>query len=414
MMKKAITQGLLNCVQSKCLWGNLSISEARPPMPLCRKVINDITTVIVSTTSICTKSPAVAAHEPPISVIIVTTTPSATISLTISIPNTPLINTDITYNAIPPNTSWEIKGSHVNTCSLTEPYLCAIASIGETILIWRYFGAVKKYAKVNAARLLPNNTLSVELETGITQEIRINELCGVPRDGVSVNLAHLKDGRVLYTEKAENIDKRLIYKDDFEQNLDKWKIEQMPGGTVQIRDGVLEIDDAAGCTVWFKHKLASPVSIEYDVQVVGEGGANDRVSDLNCFWMAQDPENPDDIFAGSEKRGGSFANYNSLKLYYVGYAANDNTTTRFRRYSGDGNKPLLPEHDLDIYRMTGGQKLRIKIVSSGEVNQYWVDGQKIFDYKDQEPYTQGYFGFRTVKNRLRIDNFRVYKINNEN
>ncbi len=268
--------------------------------------------------------------------------------------------------------------------------------------------------QIKSARLLANDTLSIELQNGLVQEMRINEIASRPTDDISVSFAQLKDGNIISTQKAENSHKRLIYKDDFDQSLDNWRIEQMPGGTVQIRNGVLEIDDAAGCTVWFKHKLEGAVSIEYDVEIVVEGGPNDRVSDLNCFWMAQDPANPDDIFAQSAQRGGSFGNYNSLRLYYVGYAANENTTTRFRRYAGDGSKPLLPGHDLDLYKMTGGEKLHIKIVSNGAINQYWVNGKKIFDFKDPQPYTEGFFGFRTVKNRMRIDNFRVYNISGNN
>ena len=75
------------------------------------------------------------------------------------------------------------------------------------------------------------------------------------------------------------------------------------------------------------------------------GGPNDRVSDLNCFWMARDARSPDDIFA--TRRSGQFADYNQLRTYYVGLGGNGNTTTRFRRYIGDvENRPLLPEHDL--------------------------------------------------------------------
>lgn len=204
--------------------------------------------------------------------------------------------------------------------------------------------------------------------------------------------------------------KIVIYQDNFDYNLSNWQVEQMPGGLVQLNEGRLEIDDEAGCTVWFKEKLTAPVSIEYDVEVIGDGGPNDRMSDVNCFWMAQDPEYPNDIFARSDERGGSFGKYNPLKLYYVGYAANYNTTTRFRRYAGDGTKPLLPKHDLTGYILSPGKKLHVKIIATGKVNQYWINGEKIYDFKDKNPYSEGYFGFRTVKNHLKIDNFRVYKL----
>ena len=137
----------------------------------------------------------------------------------------------------------------------------------------------------------------------------------------------------------------LIYSDDFETDLSNWVIEQGQGGTAEIIDGKLDIADEKGCTIWFKHKLKSPVMIEYEATMVDKGGRRDRVSDLNCFWMAIDPEHPEDIFVDTS-RNGRFPNYPPLRLYYVGYGGNDNSTTRFRRYPGGGERPMLPEHAL--------------------------------------------------------------------
>src|SRR5438067_294848 len=122
-----------------------------------------------------------------------------------------------------------------------------------------------------------------------------------------------------------------------------WAIEQMPGGTVTVRDGVLVIDDADGCTAWLRQKLSAPVAVDYDATVIARESPHDRVSDVNCFWMATHPRSPEFMPAG---RTGKFEDYDSLRTYYVGMGGNDNTTTRFRRYAGDGTKPLLPEYDL--------------------------------------------------------------------
>lgn len=53
--------------------------------------------------------------------------------------------------------------------------------------------------------------------------------------------------------------------------------------------------------------------------MVMQGGKYDRLSDLNCFWAANDPKYPDDLFARSQWRDGIFKNYNTLNLFYVGY-----------------------------------------------------------------------------------------------
>lgn len=112
--------------------------------------------------------------------------------------------------------------------------------------------------------------------------------------------------------------------------------------------------------------------------------ANARVSDLNCFWLAIDPEQPDDLFA-NRSRGGKFRNYHPLRLYYVGYGANDNTTTRFRRYPGDGTRPCLPEHDLRDKRFmhTPDRTMKIRIVVNGGRVQYFRDGGCVFDFLDE-------------------------------
>ena len=204
---------------------------------------------------------------------------------------------------------------------------------------------------------------------------------------------------------------RVLYEDDFGADLSQWVVEQAGGGTTVLKNGQLDIDDAKGCTVWFKEKLAGSVMIEYEATLMKRGGKHDRVSDLNCFWMAIDPKNPEDLFA-NKNRGGSFKNYHPLRLYYVGYGANNNTTTRFRRYPGDGSRPCLPEHDLrdKKFMHKPNKTIKIQIIADGGKIQYLRDGDIVFDFLDKNPFREGWFGFRTVRNHMRIDNFRVYRL----
>lgn len=211
---------------------------------------------------------------------------------------------------------------------------------------------------------------------------------------------------------GKKIKGKLIYKDNFDNGLQNWQVEQMADGTVNVDQGKLEINDVSGCTVWLKKKFEGSIMIEYDVLLIQNGGQNDRVSDLNCFWMAIDPESPNDIFVNSEKRGGKFSNYDSLKLYYMGVGGNHNKTTRFRRYVGNGERPLLPEHDLkeSAYMLEGNKKYHIKIIANNGIIQYYRNNKLFLNYVDSNPYSSGYFGFRTVKNHMKIDDFRVYKL----
>ena len=198
--------------------------------------------------------------------------------------------------------------------------------------------------------------------------------------------------------------------DEFSSDLHNWVIEQLPGGTVSVKSGSLIIEDAAGCTVWFRPKLLAPVEIAYEVTAVSRGGAHDRVSDVNCFWMATDPASPEGSpFAPGHGRSGKFEEYDAIRTYYVGMGGNENTTTRFRRYAGDGKKPLLPEHDLSAKSvlLEPNKTYHLKLVAREGVAEFWRDGEKLFSFHDPSPLTGGWFAFRTVSSHLIIREFHV-------
>jgi hypothetical protein len=191
----------------------------------------------------------------------------------------------------------------------------------------------------------------------------------------------------------------------------QWVVEQMPGGAVKFADGALEIEDRGGCTVWYKTKLTAPVEIEYDVTVVAKGGLTDRVSDVNCFWMADEARTAADAtLMAPRKRSGKFSEYDSLLTYYVGMGGNNNTTTRFRRYDGTAARPLLAEHDLRAPEvlLTPNATYHIRLVARDGQAEFWRDGKRILSFKDPEPLKSGWFGIRTVNSHLRISGFRVH------
>lgn len=198
----------------------------------------------------------------------------------------------------------------------------------------------------------------------------------------------------------------VIFSDDFSEDLSHWVVEQQPEGKVFLENGHLVIADQAGCTVWLKQRLEAPVVIEYTVRA----SSSARVSDLNCFWMASDPDHPDDLFAADHGRDGKFATYDGLRTYYVGYGGNTNTTTRFRRYDGTGARPLLPEHDLaqpeHLLQPDHTYTIRLEMTADGHAR-YFRDGELLFDYADPEPLLAGWFGFRTVWSRLEVDSISI-------
>ncbi len=202
----------------------------------------------------------------------------------------------------------------------------------------------------------------------------------------------------------------ILQQDDFQDGLSRWTPESERPTQVTATGGVLDIDTPAGLTLWFRPELLGPVLIEYEAEAVSAGGPNDRVSDLNGFWMATDP---DSTTSPVGRRSGAFGDYNTLRTYYVGLGGNSNTTTRFRRYIGSAtDRPLLPGNDRsspqDLLRPNQFQ--RIRMVADDGLVQYYRDDRKLFEYQDSQPYTRGWFAFRTTQSHLRIRHFRVYRL----
>ncbi|BCU77713.1 DUF6250 domain-containing protein [Luteolibacter sp. LG18] len=196
-------------------------------------------------------------------------------------------------------------------------------------------------------------------------------------------------------------------------DLSLWAIEQMSGGSVTVHGDALEIIDEGGCTVWYRAPLAAPVEITCDVTVVSKGGPTDRVSDVNVFWMAKDPREPADEppFSDKHRRSGKFPEYNSLLTYYVGMGGNNNTTTRFRRYDGSAERPLLPEHDLKAPLLTANTTYHLRLVARDGTAEFWSNGARVFQFKDPAPLQRGWFALRTVKSHLLVRNLRIEQRN---
>lgn len=202
---------------------------------------------------------------------------------------------------------------------------------------------------------------------------------------------------------------RLLYRDDFRHGLGDWVVEAERPGRIAAEGGALDIDVPAGVTLWFRHELRGPVEIDYDVAAVSKGGSNDKVSDVNAFWMATDSRAPSGNVL-DVGRSGAFADYDQLRAYYAGIGGNRNTTTRFRRYIGrKGDRPLLPQYDLSApqYLLQPNRIYHIRLIADGSRIELWRDGVPIFRFHDPHPYTHGHFGLRTTWSHLRISKFVV-------
>lgn len=145
--------------------------------------------------------------------------------------------------------------------------------------------------------------------------------------------------------------------------------------------------------------------IEYRRKVVMNNGKNDRLSDLNQFWMATDPRR-ENVFT----RSGVFSEYDSLRLYYAGIGGNTNRSTRFRKYQGTGERTLLFDLQDERHLLQPNRNYLIQIVVYNGTTRFFVDDEPYFSFEDDAPLTEGYFGFRTVKSHQEVVDFKVYEL----
>lgn len=219
----------------------------------------------------------------------------------------------------------------------------------------------------------------------------------------------------------------------------RWRIEQEapgdPASTVRVRGGELTLDTPRGLTVWLATPLRGHYEIIYSRTVLDCGGPNDRVSDVNQFWLAnpvipttsqgqavasadggaglsptqQALTRPALAPAAPFGRSGRLSDYDDLSLYYVGIGGNGNTTTRFRRYDGTAARPLLKEYLSPDYLLQPNHRYRIRTVVDGQGTRLYVDGKLYFGATTSVP-ESGYFAFRTTESRQIISHFSIRKL----
>lgn len=207
----------------------------------------------------------------------------------------------------------------------------------------------------------------------------------------------------------QNTVKNRIFTEDFHGilNAKKWiaEIEPLPNSRVFTQDNKLVLDTKGGVTVWYNQGLTGNYEILFKRKVVVANGKNDRLSDLNVFWLAQSPDNSN-LFT----RTGKFEDYDSLNMYYVGMGGNTNATTRFRKYEANVQRKLLAEKNEAKYLLKPNHEYQIKIVVKDKTTSFWVDGEMIFQATDEYFPSQSYFGFRSTYSHQEIWDFKVVRI----
>lgn len=197
-----------------------------------------------------------------------------------------------------------------------------------------------------------------------------------------------------------------------------WIVEsESPYHEIHLGD-TIDIKAPKGLTLWYTQKLKAPVTITYQACIVDEGKVGDRLSDLNCFWMATDPQ-ASTIFDRMDWRQGNFLRSYSLKQYYLGFGGNSNTTTRFRLYDGNDNaeknaelRPaIIKEYTDQDHLLKANHWYTIRIVVKQDSTAIYFDGEKIADYQGKDALTSGWFGIRTTQAHLRFTSFQIQEHN---
>lgn len=197
--------------------------------------------------------------------------------------------------------------------------------------------------------------------------------------------------------------------------FEKWVVEDESGNMQMLQTSdTLDLVAPAGLTLWYNELLTGTYVISYHTMMRMQGGEYDRLSDLNCFWAANDPLHPDRIFARGQWRNGIFQNYNTLNLFYVGYGGNENTTTRFRRYHGEYYgvddarvKPLLAEYTDPSHLLVPNKWYHIVIRVEKTFTTYSVNGEELFRSPLNQGEGDGYFGLRLLQNHVLLTGFEI-------
>lgn len=224
----------------------------------------------------------------------------------------------------------------------------------------------------------------------------------------------------------------VLASDSFTQGAGYWKIEQQdPAGTVTVANGVLDLVQPSGATLWFKQKFSGDYEIRFTATPIPitVSGYTDRISDLNVFWNASVPTgtDPDPTKLTFDA---SLNSYNPLYLYYVGFGANGNKTTRLRRNDGTATRPQITGYAVPgsanaddkagamtpATSLTANTPVKVRVVSRAGTTddpatlKWYANDVLIFSYVDSAPYKEGWFGFRTTTSHWQLRDFSVVRL----
>ena len=171
-----------------------------------------------------------------------------------------------------------------------------------------------------------------------------------------------------------------------------WKVEsESPDYKVSFSGDTCEILSPKGLTLWRKEKMSGNVTIEYDACVAVEGKPGDRLSDLNCFWMASDPK-ASDIWKRMNWRNGVFRKL-LQPFSCIIWDMEETTIPPLASVVMTAMKPglqmkrcapaILKEYKDQNNLLTANKWYHIKIQNTDNRIRYYIDGKLLVDFYDR-------------------------------
>ena len=148
--------------------------------------------------------------------------------------------------------------------------------------------------------------------------------------------------------------------------VQQWKIEDASHALQIIeRADTLELIVPDGLTMWYRQRLTGDYEISYRICMVMQGGKYDRLSDLNCFWAANDGVADDKV------------------------------------------KPLLKEYTDASHLLVPNQWYEIRIRVEKGITTYSVNDEELFRYTLAGSEGDGHFGLRLLQNHVLFTDFKA-------
>jgi len=89
---------------------------------------------------------------------------------------------------------------------------------------------------------------------------------------------------------------------------------------------------------------------------------------------------------------------------------NYNTTTRMRRYNGNGELKIIGEYKDNAHLLQPNKTYHIKITVQNGTSKFFVDNVLFFEFTDPDPFTKGWFAIRSTKSHQEIDEVKIWAL----